>query len=406
MTLYYEDSCRRILGANGNKLIVNSDGSINIVGSISATNPSVGPNVDPIPDSATLIGWEDGSGDLQPVSATNPLPISGSFSASEPTLSQNGSASSAAVIFTKADTTGYYSCFFRITGIGTSTVVAEIQNPTDGTWNAALVAPAGTCLGQTSIVANGMYCAQTGGKGFRLRVSVYDGSATITADGFFRGFPVAVFPASQAISGTVSASNLPTTVDTNSGNKSASTIRVVLATDQPALTNKLLVTPDSVALPANQSVNVNQLAGTTPDTNSGNKSAGTQRFVLATDQPQLTNALLVAFGKTIKTASVNITADTDIVAAVTSKRIKVIAYALFKTGTNANPIIFKSNGTGGTELARVLLQSQASAVFGANLAISAPSFLFATVAGEKLTMDVGDSDTITGFITYFDDDAT
>lgn len=59
----------------------------------------------------------------------------------------------------------------------------------------------------------------------------------------------------------VSETNLPTVVDTNSGNKSASTLRFVLATDQPALTNKLLVTPDSVALPANQSVNVNQKAG-------------------------------------------------------------------------------------------------------------------------------------------------
>jgi hypothetical protein len=56
---------------------------------------------------------------------------------------------------------------------------------------------------------------------------------------------------------------------------------------------KLLVTPDSVALPANQSVNNNQVVGTTIDVNSGNKSAGTQRVVLATDQPALTNALKV-----------------------------------------------------------------------------------------------------------------
>jgi hypothetical protein len=54
---------------------------------------------------------------------------------------------------------------------------------------------------------------------------------------------------------------------------------------------KLLVTPDSVALPANQSVNVAQLAGTTTDTNSGNKSAGTLRTVIATDQPNLTTPL-------------------------------------------------------------------------------------------------------------------
>ena len=74
-----------------------------------------------------------------------------------------------------------------------------------------------------------------------------------------------------------------TNIDVNSGNKSAGTVRVVLATDQPALTNKLLVTPDSVALPANQSTNVDQLNGTTTDTNSGTKSAGTLRVVLATD---------------------------------------------------------------------------------------------------------------------------
>jgi hypothetical protein len=81
-----------------------------------------------------------------------------------------------------------------------------------------------------------------------------------------------------------------TTTDTNSGTKSAGTLRVVLATDQPALTNKLLVTPDSVALPANQSVNVNQLAGTATAVNSGTKDAGTLRVVLATDQPSMTNA--------------------------------------------------------------------------------------------------------------------
>lgn len=44
----------------------------------------------------------------------------------------------------------------------------------------------------------------------------------------------------------------------NSGNTSAGTLRVVLATDQPALTNKLLVTPD-----ANSSINISQIAAGT-----------------------------------------------------------------------------------------------------------------------------------------------
>jgi hypothetical protein len=49
----------------------------------------------------------------------------------------------------------------------------------------------------------------------------------------------------------------------------------------------------AVQIAANSSVNVAQMAGTTTDTNSGVKSAGTQRVVLATDQPALTNALKV-----------------------------------------------------------------------------------------------------------------
>lgn len=80
--------------------------------------------------------------------------------------------------------------------------------------------------------------------------------------------------ATQPVSGTVTttppshaSTNVDqlngTTVDTNSGSKSAGTLRVVLATDQPALTNKLLVTPDSVALPLYQSVNVDQVGGST-----------------------------------------------------------------------------------------------------------------------------------------------
>ena len=45
------------------------------------------------------------------------------------------------------------------------------------------------------------------------------------------------------------------------------------------------------SLAANQSVNQAQVAGTAVDTNSGNKSAGTQRIVIATDQPNLTTPL-------------------------------------------------------------------------------------------------------------------
>lgn len=111
-------------------------------------------------------------------------------------------------------------------------------------------------------------------------------------------------------------------------------------------------------------------------------------------------------GKTLKTVSGSLTADTDVIAAVATKRIKVVAYSLISVGTNANLVLFKSNGAAGTELWRVLMQSSTAIAAGANLAIAAPSFLFATVAGEKLTIDVNQTDTVHYSITYFDDDAT
>lgn len=75
-----------------------------------------------------------------------------------------------------------------------------------------------------------------------------------------------------------------TATDVNSGNKGNGTLRVVLATDQPALTNKILVTPDSVALPANQSTNVAQINGVTPLMGAGNTGTGSPRVTIATDQ--------------------------------------------------------------------------------------------------------------------------
>lgn len=99
------------------------------------------------------------------------------------------------------------------------------------------------------------------------------------------------------------ASLAGTVVDTNSGTKSAGTMRVVLATDQPALTNKLLVTPDSVALPANQSVNEAQINGVTPLMGAGNTGTGSQRVTIATDDVNL--AIISGAVKTEDAASGN-----------------------------------------------------------------------------------------------------
>jgi hypothetical protein len=72
-------------------------------------------------------------------------------------------------------------------------------------------------------------------------------------------------------------------------------------------TNKLVV--DSTgALSSNQT----RINSTTIDTNSGVKSSGTQRVVLATDQPQLTNALKVDGSAVTQPVSGSVTADTEL----------------------------------------------------------------------------------------------
>jgi len=111
-------------------------------------------------------------------------------------------------------------------------------------------------------------------------------------------------------------------------------------------------------------------------------------------------------GKTIKSVTGSINSATDIVGAVTSKRIKVIAYKLMTVYSTASIAPkFYSNGTGGTLLDQSLLQAPSSVSVGVSDQIAAPSFLFATAAGEKLTLDPN-SQAVTYRVTYFDDDAT
>lgn len=91
--------------------------------------------------------------------------------------------------------------------------------------------------------------------------------------------------------------------------------------------------------------------------------------------------------------------DVDIVAAVPDKSIKVIAYSLITTASNANTVTFKSSTT--TSLWTVKLQSPADVITGANLSITYPGYLFSTIAGEKLRLDVSAAEELTYSITYY-----
>ena len=74
------------------------------------------------------------------------------------------------------------------------------------------------------------------------------------------------------------ASIAGTAIDVNSGNKSAGTQRIVIATDQPNLT-----TPLNVALAANQSVNAAQINAVTPLMGNGTTGTGSLRVTIASD---------------------------------------------------------------------------------------------------------------------------
>lgn len=107
-------------------------------------------------------------------------------------------------------------------------------------------------------------------------LAIQDNGGSITVDG-----TVTTSPPANASTNVAQLAGTATSV--NSGVKDAGTLRVVLATDQPQLTNKLLVTPDSVALPANQSVNVNQFAGVAVATGTGAGGAGIPRVTVSND---------------------------------------------------------------------------------------------------------------------------
>jgi hypothetical protein len=113
----------------------------------------------------------------------------------------------------------------------------------------------------------------------------------------------------------------------------------------------------------------------------------------------LTDRLYANSNPTLLTVTSTVSADTDIIPAVAGKKIKVVAYSLTTTNSNANTITFKSNAS--TSLWAVKLQSPADVVTGANLSIAAPSYLFSTNAGEKLTLDVSAAEEVTYSITYF-----
>lgn len=202
-----------------------------------------------------------------------------------------------------------------------------------------------------------------------------------------------------------------TAPDTNSGSKSAGTLRVVLATDQPQLTNKLLVTPD-----ANSAVNVAQMNGVAVTMGAGNSGTGVQRVVIATDQPALTNKLLVtpdanstviagertdsiynsttALTPKFAAIAASSSGNNTLVAAVTGKKIRVLAYNLIGNGAvNAK---FQS-GASGTDLTGL---KYIAAAGGGICAPYNPMGWFETAAATLLNLNLSGAVAVGGELVY------
>jgi hypothetical protein len=325
----------------------------------------------------------DGSATTQPVSAASlPLPTLAATSTKQPALGTAGTAATDVI---------------TVQGIASMTKLLvtpdSVALPANQSVNVNQVA------GTTADTNSGVKSAGT------LRVVLATDQPALTNKLLVTPDSVAL-PANQSVNVNQVAG---TTADTNSGVKSAGTLRVVLATDQPALTNKLLVTPDSVALPANQSVNVNQLAGTTADTNSGTKSAGTLRVVLATDQPQLTNALKVDGSAVTQPVSGTVTANekpvtsggltiSHLISAATTNATNVKAsagqvYGWSIFNTNAATRYVKLHNTAGTPTAgsAVVYTIAIPPSGGSNMDISC-GLAFATGIAFTTVTGVADSD--------------
>lgn len=361
-----------------------------IQGSVTTGSPTYTTgNINPL--SLTTAGAlrVDASATTQPISAVSlPLPTGAATSAKQPALGTAGSASTDVLTI---------QGITSMTPLAVSGTFWQATQPVSGSGNFTVVQTTGTNLhavldsGSTTSVTQatasnlnaqvvGSVASGASNAGNPVKVAaVYNSTQPTVTTGQIvdnqataRGaLIVATGVDAFAVNASQSGSNWTvntaqvngTTTDTNTGNASAGTQRVVLASNQPAIpasqsgswtvtanagtgtfniqqsnittdydtgagtqtmtmfgmalpasggavaggtsSNPVRIDPTGVttqpvsvaslpALPAHQSTNVDQWNGTTVDTNSGNKSAGTVRVVIATDQPSLSNALSVS----------------------------------------------------------------------------------------------------------------
>lgn len=247
-----------------------------------------------------------------PVSAASlPLPTGASTAAKQdtgntsvasidtktPALGQALAAASVPIVLTAAQVTtltppaaitGFALEAGHLATIDTSTAASKTDLDTlAGTVTSARAA-VNPISGQAGVQgASGLVTALTQRVVLATDVALPTGSNVI-------GHVIADFGSTTAVTGNVTAiqgtaTSLKTQAESYQGGTAVGTgnpLQVSLA-NTGANSSKLLVTPDSVALPANQSVNISQINATTPLMGAGNTGTGSPRVTIATDQAVL-----------------------------------------------------------------------------------------------------------------------
>lgn len=195
-------------------------------------------------------------------------------------MSVNGLSSAVVTVNCSVACAGGTTINFEGSGDGTNFVALNAVQLGTGTV-ATTILNQGTTITAWQIPIGGL-------QSIRARISGYSaGTITVTANATAAPYDPKVLNSNLFLGGTAA--------DGNSGSKSPQTLRVAIATDQPQLAAKLLVTPDSVALPANQSMNEAQINGVTPLMGNGTTGTGSPRVTIASDNtPFAVNATLAA----------------------------------------------------------------------------------------------------------------
>lgn len=166
---------------------------------------------------------------------------------------------------------------------------------------------------------------------------------TGTLSGKLRGLVKWAFERMPAALGQATMANsLPVTLASNQSAIS------VLDTNSAAIKTAVELIDNAVS---GSGFNITQLGGTNIDTNSGNKSAGTQRMVLATDQHQLTSPLNVTLqsGATGGASVFHlVSAATTNATNIKSSAGKVTGWYIYNSNAAARKLVFHNSASAPT----------------------------------------------------------